>query len=234
MTALGLLSISPEVASAGRRSQRRNDNQGRNSDEAESNPDGGSEKTAKEQEPDAKNASTAGVEGEDTSENSGKSGKHERNQQQTAGDERVDQNGRDAGKSRDNSSRRNDDSNSSSSETSGADGESHRGGRQDREFAQQADPALDDSPREANPNVFIDDVPETTIADLVVEANDDVLASVSSRGGFAFARSGDVIAMTGPDGATIVQTGDVSTGTRGTDPVEPPDDGGNNDPVFLS
>ena len=68
----------------------------------------------------------------------------------------------------------------------------------------------------------------------MVEANDDVIATVSTSGGFAFARSGDVIAVTGPDGASIIQTGDVTTGTRGTTPPEPSDDGGNNDLDFSS
>jgi hypothetical protein len=86
----------------------------------------------------------------------------------------------------------------------------------------------------ANPNVVIDDIPRSPIADLVVDANDDVLASVSTSGGFAFARSGDVIAISGPDGASIVQTGDVNTGTTGTNPAAPSDDGGNNDADFAS
>jgi hypothetical protein len=86
----------------------------------------------------------------------------------------------------------------------------------------------------ANPNVFIDDFPDTSINDLVVEGNDHVLASVSTSGGFAFARSGDVVAVSGPDGASIIQTGDVTAGTSGTRPVEPPDDGGNNTGDFLS
>ena len=47
-------------------------------------------------------------------------------------------------------------------------------------------------------------------------------------GGFAFARSGDVVAVSGPDGASIIQTGDVNAGTNGTNPAEPSPDGGNN------
>jgi hypothetical protein len=72
-------------------------------------------------------------------------------------------------------------------------------------------------------------VPTTSIADLVVEANDDVIATVSTSGGFAFARSDGVIAVTGPDGATIIQADDATTGT-----TEPSDDGGNNDMDFAS
>jgi hypothetical protein len=86
----------------------------------------------------------------------------------------------------------------------------------------------------ANPNVVIDDIPDTSINDLVVQGNEDVIATVSTSGGFAFARSGDVVAVTGPDGASIIQTGDETTGTNGTDPTEPPADGGNNDVDFAS
>ena len=105
-----------------------------------------------------------------------------------------------------------------------------------RDDAQAADPVADPvappaAPPAApptNPNVVLDDIHTTSIADLVVEANEDVIATVSASGGFAFARSGGVTAVTGPDGATIIQTGDVTT------PTEPSDDGGNNDLDFSS
>ena len=86
----------------------------------------------------------------------------------------------------------------------------------------------------ANANVVIDEVPVTSINDLVVQANDNVIASVSTNGGFAFARSGDVIAVTGPDGASIIQADGVTARTNGTSPAEPSDDGGNNSPDFAS
>jgi hypothetical protein len=262
LSAVGLMTISSEVASAGRRSQRRSDAQGGGKDETQGNRGERTEKTQKEQKSDGKNDSNASAESEDSGGKSGKLGKQDRNQERTGNDESVEQNGSESGKSRSGSSSRSDDANSSSGETSGEDADSqHHGGRHAREFAQQTDESLDDSPPEiepdatnvtrANPDVFIHDVPDFSINDLMVEANDDLLPAVSSSGGFAFARSGDVIAFTGPDGASfarsgdviavrgpdgasIVHTGDVSAGTRGTDPVEPPDDGGNNDPGFMS
>lgn len=92
-------------------------------------------------------------------------------------------------------------------------------------------------PVSTNPNVSITDVPSLDDAELLVEANPDVIASVSSRGGFAFARSGDVTVVSGPDGPTIIRTGAVDTGTDTAPPVdeEPLDDGGNNgDTDFVS
>jgi hypothetical protein len=83
----------------------------------------------------------------------------------------------------------------------------------------------------ANPNVAVEDVPNTSPNDLLVQANDNVVANVSTSGGFAFARSGDVTAISGPDGASIVQNG---TGTTGTSPTEPSSDGGNNNTDFAS
>ena len=91
----------------------------------------------------------------------------------------------------------------------------------------------------ANPNVAIDHEPGTSANDLVVQGNDHVIASVSANDGFAFARSGDVIAVSGPDGARIVQASDVNVGTTGNDLAEPSheepsDEGGNNDVGFVS
>jgi hypothetical protein len=245
LSALGLVAISPEVAAAARRNGRRNGNQERNSDQAQSKQDARAEKTPNEQKSDGKNGSNADAEGNDTGEKSGRSGKHARNEQTSGNDENSAQNASDEGKSRGDSSRRSSNSDSDSGETSASEGDStHHSGRQVRAFAQEADdPTHGASPdhvpestavMQTNPNVFIDYAPDTSFNDLVVEASDDVVASVSSSGGFAFARSGDVIAVSGPDGASIIQTGDVSAGTRGTSPVEPPDDGGNNNPDYFS
>jgi hypothetical protein len=85
-----------------------------------------------------------------------------------------------------------------------------------------------------NPNVVITDIPEISDVELVVEANPDVIASVSSSGGFAFARSGDVTAVTGPDGASIIQSGEIAPAPTTEPVVEPSDDGGNNDLDFSS
>ncbi|MBW3632352.1 MAG: hypothetical protein KY456_04905 [Chloroflexi bacterium] len=118
--------------------------------------------------------------------------------------------------------------------------ESDRGGsRRSHDFEQTADDAVVvDEPAATmvaptNPNVVITDIPQISDVDLVVEANPDVIASVSTSGGFAFARSGDVTAVTGPDGASIIRSGAAAPApTAG--PVEPSDDGGNNDLEFSS
>jgi hypothetical protein len=255
LSALGLVSISQQVAAAARKDDRRNNNQGRDNDEARDDRDNRAEKSRNEQESDSKDDSKASAEERDTSDKSGKSEKHDQNEERGGKDKSSDQNDSDSGKSRDDSSRRSSNSDSSSGEASDADDDSHRhGDRRVREFAQQADEPTDDSPPDdsppdesppedvpdedtatpTSPDVDLDHIPSTSIADLVVEANDHVIATVSSSGGFAFARSGDVIAVTGPDGATIIQTDDVSAKTRGTRPAEPSDDGGNNDVEFSS
>jgi hypothetical protein len=245
LAALGFVAISPEIADAARRNGRRNGNQGRNNDEAQSNQDARADKTQTEQESDGKNGSKASAQGEDTGEKSGKAGKHNRNEGQTGSDESSDQSRSGDEKSSGDTKQRSSDSSSSSDETSTADETSHHhGGRRIQEFAQGADGPTHDasvdhalhqsSANLADPGVFLDHVPDASIADVVAQSSDDVVAGVSSSGGFAFARSGDVIAVSGPDGASIVQSGDVIAGTRGTSPVEPPDDGGNNNPDYFS
>jgi hypothetical protein len=238
------MTVLPEVANAARRSDQRNASQGRAKDDAQDNPDDSAEKTQNEQKPDRKNDSETSNEDRNAGDKSGKSEKHDRNQERSENDASSEQSGSDSGKARGDSSRRNADSESNTRDNASAGDDPHHGGRNVRDFAQRADEPRVESPPEdvpdvttvtpANPNVFIDDIPGTSINDLVVEGNDDVLASVSTSGGFAFARSGDVVAVSGPDGASIIQTGDVSAGTRGTSPTEPSDDGGNNNADFLS
>lgn len=229
LAALGLAAYSSEVAGAARKSGGRND-------EARGNSDDRAEKTRDEQESDRTNDSKDGAESKDAE---SESGKQDRKQERTSNEESNDQNGADGAKDRGDSSRRNGDSDSTSRGDSSAADDAQRGDRSVREFAQRADEPLDDVPdvttvTPANPNAVIDDIPDTSINDLVVQGNEDVIATVSTSGGFAFARSGDVVAVTGPDGASIIQTGDVTTGTNGTDPTEPPADGGNNDVDFAS
>jgi hypothetical protein len=241
--ALGLTTISPEVADAGRRSDERDNSQGRTKDDVQENSDE-AEKTKNEQKADRKNESDTSNEDHNTGDKSGKAEKHDRNGQRSASDESSEQNGSDGGKGRGDSPRRKAESDSTTQDDASADDSHHHGGRHVRDFAQRADEARVDSPPDdvpdattvtpANPNAFIDEVPDTSINDLVVQGNDNILASVSTSGGFAFARSGDVVAVSGPDGASIIQTGDVSAGTRGTIPGEPSDEGGNNNGDFLS
>jgi hypothetical protein len=231
LTGLGL-AISPQLAEAARKSERRVDDQVRKNDDAGNNRDNRNQKNQNEQESDQKTDDQAAAEDRDTG---GKSGKGHRNETGSEVDESSEKGGSTSAKDRGESRRRDADSDSSSRDDSSADDSNQGGRRRVQEFEQQAaETPAPTTVTPANPNVVIDDIPTTSIADLVVEANEDVIATVSASGGFAFARSGDVIAVTGPDGASIIQTGDVTTGTSGTDPAEPPADGGNNTPDFMS
>jgi hypothetical protein len=240
LSGLVLAVTSPRVASAERIGGRRDDNQDRKNDDARNNRDTSEQGSQSEKESGQRNDGKATAESSDASAKSDKSDKRDRTESTDANDENREQRATDDGKTR-GESRRNSDSDSDSSETSAEDDNSHQhAGRRFREFEQRANGApADDVPdvtsvTPANSNVVIDVIPSSPIADLVVDANDDVLASVSTSGGFAFARSGDVIAISGPDGASIVQTGDVNTGTTGASPTGPSDDGGNNDVEFSS
>jgi hypothetical protein len=91
---------------------------------------------------------------------------------------------------------------------------------------------------QTNPHVDLDDVPavadvpDLSDAEVVVQANDNVIAGVSPTGGFAFARSGDMTVISGPDGPRIIQ-GTIEEVVVPVDD-EPADDGGNNDVEFSS
>jgi hypothetical protein len=231
---------SPQIADAARKGERRADNQDRKNDDARNTRDTSEESSQSEKESGQRNDGKASTETSDSSGKADNSGKRDRTESTDENDESREQRATDGGKTR-GESRRNSDSDSDSSESSAEDGDSFlQSSRPFRRFEQRAEREPEDvvpdatTVTPANPNVVIDDIPSSPIADLVVDANDDVLASVSTSGGFAFARSGDVIAISGPDGASIVQTGDVNTGTSGTTPGEPSDDGGNNDVGFSS
>jgi hypothetical protein len=114
-----------------------------------------------------------------------------------------------------------------------------RKGRRSQRFLQEADLAQTTSPPTSPPGSPpptstspTSIVPDLSSADLVVQGNPNVIAGVSSRGGFAFARSGDVTAFTGPDGAVIIQTDEVST--TSPPPPPPPTEGGDNNTDFTS
>ncbi len=91
-----------------------------------------------------------------------------------------------------------------------------RGSRRTEELTQNRnrddEPDVDDTPDDVPttptvpsvPNLPVDPADDLTDVDLFIEANPDVVAGVSASGGFAFARSGDVIAVSGPDGAQII------------------------------
>ena len=240
LSGLVLAVTAPQVADAARDGERRAANQDRKNDDARNNRDTSDERNKSETEFDQRNDGKATAESGDSGAKSAMSAKRDRNKSTDESDDSREQRATDGGKTR-GESRRNSDSNSDTSKTSTEDQDSHQHvGRRFREFEQRAEGApADEAPdatsaTPANPNVVIDDIPSSPIADLVVDANEDVIARVSTSGGFAFARSGDVIAVTGPDGASIIQTGDVTSGTSGTSPVEPSDDGGNNDVGFSS
>ena len=236
LSGLGLAVSSPVVADAARKGERRADNQEPKDDDVGNNRDSVELSTKSETESDQRNDGRARAESHDSGARSDNSGKQERNESSDKNSESREQRATDGGTTR-GESRRNADSDSDSSGTSAEDYDSqqHTGWRI-WDFEQRAaDPLTGAGPdvinaTPANPNVVIDDIPTSPIADLVVDANDDVIATVSTSGGFAFARSGDVIAVTGPDGASIIRTG-----ATGTSPTEPTGDGGNNNDVdFVS
>jgi hypothetical protein len=234
LSGLALAVTSPQVAEAARRGERRVDKDDPKNDESRSNRDTSEESNQRKSESDQRSEGKAGAETRDSGARSDNSGKRDRNESASENDESREQRATDNGKTR-GESRRNSDSDSDSSQTSAEDEESlQHAGRRFRGFEQRAEgEPLDVVPdaitvTPANPNVVIDDISSSPIADLVVDANDDVIASVSTSGGFAFARSGDVIAVSGPDGASIVRIG------TDTIPAEPSDDGGNNDVDFSS
>jgi hypothetical protein len=240
LSGLVLAINAPQVADAARGGEGRAAKRDRDNDDARNNRDTREEAKKSESESDHENDGKASAETSDSSAKSDKAAKRDQDESIDENDDTREQRATDAGKTR-GETRRNTDSDSDSSKTSAEDQDSHQhADRRFREFEQQANdaPAADEpdvtTVAPANPNVIINDVPSSPIADLVVEANDDVIAQVSTSGGFAFARSGDVIAVSGPDGASIIHTGDVTTGTSGTSPAEPSDDGGNNDVEFSS
>ena len=88
-----------------------------------------------------------------------------------------------------------------------------------------------------NPNVAIPDTSGTEPDDveLIVQSNPDVIAQTSASGGFAFAQSGGVTAISGPDGAKIIQTGTETVApTPAPVPSQPSPDGGDNNTDFTS
>lgn len=80
-------------------------------------------------------------------------------------------------------------------------------------------------------------MPPNNDLDLLVQPDSDVVASTSTHGGFAFARSGNTMAVTGPDGAQIIRLPEAETGTTSPSPSpgQPPsEEGGNNNVGFES
>jgi hypothetical protein len=233
----------PQIANAARNGERLGDHQDRKNDDSANKRDLSEENNQSKTESDERTAEKDSAEPRDSAGKSDNAGKHVRDEGTNANSGGREQRASDSGKSRGDSGRT-DDSGSDSKNNSTDDDGSHHGVRHVLGFEQKATgPTVDSPPNTmphatfvtpANPNVVIDAAPDTSINDLVVQGNDQVIASVSTSGGFAFARSGDVIAVSGPDGASIIQSGDVNAGTSGTSPTAPSDAGGNNDVGFSS
>ncbi len=241
LSGFGLSAAFPRVADAARKDERRAGNEDHKDNEGKENRGNGGDSNnsgkdknaeAKSEEKKSDERENKGNETQNSDKGDPESGRDQRDdggrEKTRAESDRQEAKRQDAATDSDESSR-NDDRGGSDQDN----------GRRAHDLEQRADevPVADDPvPTVAaptNPNVVITDTPETISADLVVEANPDVIASVSSSGGFAFARSNNVTAFTGPDGATIIQSGPVVP-TSTADPVEPSDDGGNNDLDFTS
>lgn len=241
LSGLGLATAFPLAADAARKDDRRGDKEDRRDDGAGDNRNDGGDagNSGKDKNADAKSDEKNSDEKESKGDEARNSNKNERG---SRGDE-DDAGGRNTTEAEsDRQATRRQEATAESDESprkNNDGGETDRGGRRSQEFEQSADDqTVEDEPEASvvaptNPNIVITDIPQITDVDLVVEANPDVIASVSTSGGFAFARSGDVTAITGPDGASIIRSGDGAPATT-TDPVEPSDDGGNNDLDFSS
>ena len=243
LAAVGVASLSPEITFAARRGTRRDRAQDTTEETAKESSSDGAGKTRNDKGAGRNEESAAATEDTSTSDKSAKSRKEIRNEEQAARDQTQGQNETDTVR-RGDSQRRKTDSDSSAGDDSSDDGSGHEGRHRVRRFEQQADDPANAQAAEripdatsvttAHPDVLIERPPEGSIYDLSAYGTDEVVASLGRNGGFAFARSGEVIAVTGPDGASIARSGDVIAETRGTVPYEPPDDGGNNNPDFVS
>jgi hypothetical protein len=251
LSGLGLAAGFPLAADAARKDDRRERNEDQRDDGAKDNRnDGGdadisgkdknAEATAEDKNTEAKSEGENSGEKESKGDESRNSDESDRDSNRDEGDgggrdKTEAESDRQAAKRQDTSA----ESDESARRNNGGGESDQDGDRRTQEFEQSADDAVvEDEPAATiaaptNPNVVITDVPEISDVDLVVEANPNVIASVSSSGGFAFARSGDVTAVSGPDGASIIQSGETAP-VPTTDPVEPSDDGGNNDLDFSS
>jgi hypothetical protein len=232
LAALGLSAVLPTAIDAARRARRRdrdadNDKE-REKDEASEEKIGKAEESEDEQ-----------VDAQDKS-----SGDDKRRNR----DDQAD--GDDGGEKARRESRRQEASSDASDEEDGGGGGGRRRNRDDADAESAQDTGedgLDDEPADTapvtppttNPNVTLPDTSaDPDDVELIVQSNPDVIAQTSTSGGFAFAQSGGVTAISGPDGARIVQTGepDVVTPapTPAPTPEEPAPDGGDNGVDFAS
>jgi hypothetical protein len=264
VTGLGVAAAFPEAADAARKNarakakdERQDEKSGKNEDEEsrksrqqaeESEPE--DDESDKKRDKTDKNDAEAESEGkrakksesEASEDESDRGEKRQRNKSDDAEDEDN------SGGGRRQATKRQDAEDSESEDDNGG------GGRRSRDLEQNGgrnrdDEPVDDEPIEdvdepvappatvpaTNPNVSIGDIPDDDDLELVVQGGTDVIAGVSTSGGFAFARSGDVTAISGPDGAQIVLNGDIDEILEPIPEVEEPtEDGGNNDLGFTS
>jgi hypothetical protein len=258
LTGVGLAVVSPTVASGARKNDRREDDQNANDrGKEETKEDQGSNNQGEKQQ-------TGEKSDQDTNKNSGpqseshhaedKNAKREQHNDRASEKDHVSDES--AGDERGRVTHRQE----ARAEANDAGGSNNDGGntrrtqeleqRRNRDDEPADEPPADEPPAEepttpapvvpTNPNVPADTptgIPELTDAELIVQGNEDVIASVSTSGGFAFARSGNVIAISGPDGAQIIQSDepifepDVAPSPA---PEEPSPDGGDNGMDFTS
>lgn len=227
LSGVGLAAASPQITLGARKYDRRDDDERAKDDEREKRRD--------EDQGDNKNDETKA----ERQESDEQAARQERREERAADEDDV----KSESKGDDNRSvsrRQDSDSDANDDAPGGRDG----GSRELAQSSRDDDPADDEPAADppvtapvapANPNVAVDAIPDLSEAELVIESNPDVIASVSSSGGFAFARSGNVIAVSGPDGARIIQADDPeAVADPDPEPVDPGDDGGNNDMDFSS
>lgn len=235
LSGLGLAAFLPEGVGEARKNARQSDERNRNTNDKQDDD----KTTFQDGDVKSEKRNDDSDKGEDRKDRNDRSGSND-------GDEKVRQ-----------ESKRQDTSSQSSDEDQDGDaGGGRRNGDGDAESAQRArnnnndsGDNLDDEPSPTptpvpppatNPNVTIPDTSGTDPDDveLIVQSNPDVIAQTSASGGFAFAQSGGVTAISGPDGAKIIQTGEAGAGTVTPAPTptpsQPSPDGGDNNTGFTS
>ncbi|MBA3450654.1 MAG: hypothetical protein H0T18_05525 [Chloroflexia bacterium] len=251
--------VSPELAAGARKNGRRGEEQGSKNSENSGNgnaekqqqaADGESGKQNRDKTTSQEETTETGAESTDSASDKQARKDQRRADEEAASDESAGDGGRGVARRQRADANSSGDSSTTTDSSSAADEENTRRAKnlaqnRDRDEEQTADPTSEDPAAPApitttNPNVALDDLlRDAGVFDVgpLVETNSDVVANVSPGGGFAFARSGNIIAISGPDGATVINTEDpdflVSTNT-GRIFGEPSADGGNNDVDFTS
>ncbi|MFN8590749.1 MAG: hypothetical protein U0031_04735 [Thermomicrobiales bacterium] len=232
LAALGLTSLIPVGFGAARKGNKQRFDHAE-SDDTASNKDNGnknddSESSSKD------DASRDRRAEKDSAQDSGSDGGGKNRNRGDTGDSDKSDRKSDHSQSASNSNDTSDDDNRDDDNSSDGDADFAQRGRADDNPSPTPTPS---SPPSTNPNVtFPTPSPDdSSNVDLTVQSNPDVIAQVSGRGGFAFARSDGVTAISGPDGAKLIRTGTDTSGTTNLTPVPTPSsDGGNNNVDFNS